>query len=77
MTQHADLHRLLDEIKTAKLVHQRALDRHPNASMVESTRTDWRSALTTYMDALDARHLPIPPRLHRDLEILRCLGKRP
>lgn len=69
----ADLQRLLDDMKSTKVAHRLALGGRLDLFRIESTRSESLVALEAYVSALDARGLPIPPPLHRDLDLLRRL----
>lgn len=68
-----ELQHLMDQVQAAKLSHRQALGGRLDTLQIESTRTELLAALETYGTALEARHLPIPPTLRRDLDMLRRL----
>lgn len=74
--QDPQLQRLSDEVTEAKVRHREALGGRLNAFLVEATRTEWLSALESYVSALQSCRLPIPPTLHRDMTMLRALCAR-
>jgi hypothetical protein len=71
--QDVGLQRLLNEMKAARAAHRQALGGRLDTVQIEATRAEAWAALEAYVSALHARRLPIPPPLHRDLEILRGL----
>jgi hypothetical protein len=78
MTHHdGELQQLLDDLKRARSSHRDALRGRVDTPHVESTRADTLVAAEAYVSALHERRLPIPPRLHRDLVILRILCAPP
>jgi len=68
-----ELRRLLEEVTRTKAEHRDELSRPINPALISSTREASLTAMEDYVCFLEALHLPVPPRMHRDLEILRVL----
>jgi hypothetical protein len=73
MTEDPELQRLFDEVTRTRTEHRHELGNRVDASVVFATREASLAALENYVDALQARHLPTPPTMHRDLKLLRIL----
>jgi len=73
--EDAELRRLIDEVVRTRKAHRHELSRHRQAThtSIKFTRQDSLAALETYLAALQARHLPAPPTMQRDLALLRAL----
>jgi hypothetical protein len=68
-----ELRRLLDEVKRTKGRHRLELRGRVETPTVQSTREEALVALEVYTAALDARRLPVPRDMQRDLKLLRVL----
>jgi hypothetical protein len=68
-----ELRHLLEEVIRTKAEHRDELGRRINPTLIFSTREASLTALEDYVFFLEALRLPVPPRMHRDLEILRVL----
>lgn len=69
----AELHRLWEDVQNARSAYKDEL-----RGRVESpTAVAWRfrtlEALEAYVDAIELAHFPVPPQVHRELTLLRCL----
>ena len=68
------LSHLLDEVLRTRVHHRLVLQRK-RADSVDSNKARRAAlrALENYVAALNARELPVPPRIQRDLRMLRIL----
>jgi hypothetical protein len=73
MRRDLELRHLLQEVIRTKAEHRHELGKRLDPSLILSTREASLRALEAYVAALEERHLPTPPTMHRDLKLLRLL----
>ncbi|HEX3931069.1 MAG TPA: hypothetical protein VHW64_10205 [Nocardioides sp.] len=65
---------LLGEVRRTRVAYDLELHRRrPEAYQVNATRLAVLMALEDYASALGQQNLPVPPKMHRDLKMLRLL----
>lgn len=69
---------LFERLVEARAAHRRQLGRRLDPTRIRRSREESLAALENYVGALYRCGLPIPPALHRDLQLLRglCAGPR-
>ena len=71
------LQQLLAEVVRTRDEHRRELQRRAGSPELGLSREAALDALEVYVAALTERRWPIPPRMNRDLQLLRALcGQR-
>jgi hypothetical protein len=73
LTGDPELQQLYDEVTRTRTEHRHELGNRVDAAVVFATREASLEALENYVAALQERHLPTPPTMHRDLKLLRML----
>ncbi|MGC4112521.1 MAG: hypothetical protein QM747_19280 [Nocardioides sp.] len=70
-----ELRHFLEEVRRAQEAYDAELHRrpHPGEVQVTATRNAVLVALEDYASALGQQNLPVPPKMHRDLQMLRIL----
>jgi hypothetical protein len=75
LVRDEDLRRLWNALDRARQVHRECLRGRQDSVLEMVTRVDVLGALEDFIGALDARKVPVPPRLQREVKILQNLTR--
>jgi hypothetical protein len=77
LVRDAELRRLWEDLERAREVHRDCLRGRQDLRQELLTRADVLGALEDFVAALANRHVPIPPRLQREVALLKNLAIHP